>query len=221
MNVRQSVFGEVAVTSGQHVTDVDVRSLVRRLLLFDRVVVKSVLLREVPILIRTFKKTGFTELVNSGLLSFSCEFTSLIVDVSRGGVRHVPLNHFSFGIVDAANRESDLRAQFVRLQSIPGLKGPDRAALEEVIWKSIVRPPTTYGNDLLGQFDNDIRTNTPALKCAILERLRAELATYGLPISDISVRVEEVKPRVFHIEVPLASFGFPAEKSHAMLQTAV
>jgi hypothetical protein len=221
MNLRQSVFGEVAVTSGQHVTCVDIGSLIRRLLLFDRVVIKSIRLREIPVLVRAFQKAGFTQLLNSGLLSFSCEFTSLIVDVSRGGVRDIPPNHFSFGIVDAAHRESDLRAQFVALQSVPGLSNSDRAALEEVVWNSLVRPHETYGRDLLSQFDNDIRTNNPALKCAILERLGAELAPYGLPVSDVSVRVQEVKHRVFHIDAPFASYGFSADKSHGLLQAAL
>lgn len=175
MNVRQSVLGEVAILSGRQVTGVDVGALVRRLLLFDRVVIKSIRLKEVPLLVRAFGKTGFAQLLESRLLSFSSEFTTLAIDVTRGPVRDLPLSQFSFGIVDAANRDSDLRSEFVALQGISGLKNSDRAFLEEIVWTSIVRPPKTYGQDLLNQFDHDVRSNSPALQRAISSRLNSEL----------------------------------------------
>jgi hypothetical protein len=178
MNVRQSVLGEVAVRSGQHLTGVDIGSLIRRLILFDRVIVKSFRLREAPILVRAFGKAGFIDLLNLGLLKFSCEFTSIVYDLKRDGVRHIPLDHFSFATVDAANREADLKSELVALQSISGLKNPERASIEEAIWNSLVRPPETYAKDLLAQVDSDIRANTPVLKCAIMERLKAELRSY-------------------------------------------
>ncbi len=46
MNVRQSVLGEVAVRSGLHLSGVDVGSLVQRLILFDKVIIKSFRLKE-------------------------------------------------------------------------------------------------------------------------------------------------------------------------------
>jgi hypothetical protein len=66
MNVRQSVLGEVAIRSGTNVTAVDISGLLRRLLLFDTVVVKSVRLKELPFLVRGLGKDGFRHLLNSG-----------------------------------------------------------------------------------------------------------------------------------------------------------
>jgi hypothetical protein len=221
MNVRQSVLGEVAVRSGQHLSSVDVGALIRRLILFDRVIVKSFRLREVPVLVRVFGKAGFSQLLESGLLQFSCEFTSLIIDISRGGVRHVPLNHFSFGTADAADRDGTLKAELRCLQSISGLKNPERASLEEVIWKSVVRPPTTYAKDLLQQIDHDLRTNTPALKAAVIEQLRA-VQTPDLTVADIPIEVEETSNRIFHVKNTLAeTFEFSPENAHLVLQKAI
>jgi len=221
MNIRQSVLGPVAAHSGKHVIDVDIGSLVRRLILFDRSIVKSIRLREVPILVRTFRKSGFSELVSSGLLRFACDATSLIVDVHRGGIRDPPPNYFSFGIAAARVDESTLRSELAGLQGIPGLRNNDRSALEDVALSSLATLPGTYGQDLLNQFDSDIRTNIPALKLAIVERLKSERATLNLPLADLQVEVEETSHRVFHIKTSLTSHGFTPDRSHALLQSSL
>jgi len=221
MNVRQSVFGTVAIQSGGHVTGVDIGSLVRRLILFDRVIVRSVRLREMPTFVRTFGKAGFLDLVSSGLLGFACPATFLIIDAHRGGVRDLPADHFSFAVAEAANQDEQLKLELVALQGLPGLKNADRAELEDVVWKAFVRPPRTYGQDLLSQFDHDVRNNTPALKAAILDRLNSELAGYNLPATDIPVQVEETERRIFHVKTPLSSYGFSPDKSHSLLQSSL
>jgi len=221
MHVRQSILGPVAVQSRRTVTGIDIGTLVRRLILFDRTIVKSVGLYEVPFLVRTFHSTGLTELVNSGLLSFACPSTFLIVDLKRGGFRHLPPNHFSFAFGSSGNLEEALRRGFRGLQGIPGLRNAERTGLEDLILKSVLPQPSNYGQDLLNQIDGDIRTNTPALKLALVERLRSEEGTRDLSLSGFSVQVEETSPRVFHIRTPLASYGLAPEKSHALLEKAL
>jgi hypothetical protein len=222
MSFRQSIFGEIATPVGRQPPVVDIGLLIRRLILFDKVIIKSFRLREIPALVRTFGKSGFTRLLDSGLLRFSCEFTSLIVDLGRDGVRHVPLYHFSFGIVDAANRDQDLKSELRSLQSITGLKNSERASMEEAIWRSMVRPSASYGQDLLDQIDNDLRANSPVFKTAVHHRLREELGTPSLPLSEIQLQVEETSKRVFHVKNTLAhSFGISPEKAQLVLQKGV
>ncbi len=221
MNVRQSVLGEIAIRSGLRLAGVDLGSLVRRLILFDKVIVKSFRLREMPILVRAFGKDGFVELVKIGLLQFSCEFTALILDLSRNGIRHVPLEHFSFAKMESPNRDAYLRKELVALQSISGLKNAERAFLEETIWGSLVRPPTTFADDLLTQLDRDLRSNTPALRRAVSDRLKTKLGIPEVP-TDLSIEVEEVSQRVFRIKNTLAaSYGFSAQEAHSLLHEAV
>ncbi len=221
MNIRQAVLGQIAVQSSKHAVDVDVGSLVRRLILFDKTIVKSIRLREVPTLVRTFHLAGFTELVNSGLLRLACDATFLIVDINRNGVRDLPPNHFSFGIASAKIDEPILRSELKGLQGIPGLKNSDRSALEDTILGSLVAPPETYGQELLNQFDSDVRTNIPALKLAVVERLKSEPSIGNFALPDLSVQVQETSHRVFHIKTSLTSHGFTPEKSHALLQSSL
>ena len=220
MNPRHSVLGEIVTLSGRTVTNVNVGALVRRLLLFDTVVVKSFRLREFPVLIRAFGKDGFRQLLGSGFLKFNCEFTVLAGDFARNGVRSVPLEHFHFGIVDAFNREHDLRRELAALQSISGLKNEDRAALEEEIWISLVRPPSSFGKDLLAQVENDLRVNTPALRVAISQQLTEQHPTFRE--SELQVQVEETTSRVFRVKNNIADMvGLPKAKAHDVVQKAV
>src|SRR5262249_50257880 len=144
---------------------------------------------------------------------FSCEFTGLILDLSRDGVPHVPPEHFSFATFNSPDRESALKSELVALQGIAGLNNRERGALEELIWHSLVRPSDTYIQELLKQLDSDIRSNTPALKFAVIERLQKESGASDVHLSDLKIQVEEVKERVFYIKSPLVSIRVFAGKN--------
>jgi hypothetical protein len=222
MSVRRSVLGEIGLRDGQRLSGVDIGSLVRRLLLFDRTVITSFRLKEVPFLVRTFGKAGFSELLNSGSLGFLCGFTSIAIDFNRDGVRSIPLDHFTFGIVSAANPDADLRSELRALQGVPGLKNEERAVLEETVWRSLVRQPATYGQELLSQIDSDLRRNTPALKAALIEALGVELSNRTVPADEIDIEVEETTTRVFHIKNSLPKLlGISPQKAHLVLRHAV
>ncbi|MGD0295297.1 MAG: hypothetical protein ABSB30_15735 [Terracidiphilus sp.] len=222
MDIRQTVLGEIAIRSGQELASIDLGVLIRRLILFDRVIVKSFRLRELPLLVRAFGKTGIQELLASGVLQLSCEFTSIITDIHLNGVRSEPAEHFTFGIVSAVNRDGDLRKELLRLQSVTGLKNIERNAIEQATWNSLVRPPDTFGTDLLRQVDVDLRTNSPSLKAGILDQLSRERGQVGSVISPLEIHVDEPRERVFHIKTRIAKdFGLSPEETHLLLQRSV
>ena len=75
MREAQAVFGPIADferTGPGYIslTNVDVGLLVRRLVLFDKVILRSVRLRELPVLVRAFGESGLRSLISAGLLHF-------------------------------------------------------------------------------------------------------------------------------------------------------
>ena len=221
MHVRQAVLGHISTPSGCHLASVDVGSLIRRLILFDKVIVRSFRLKEVPLLVRTFGVDGFSSLLELGLLCFSCGVTTVILEASSNGVRHLPLNHFSFATAYLNDLDATLRSELRSLQSISGLKNEKRASLEETIWNSLAREPATYRQDLLDQIDRDFRTSTPALKVALIDSVRKELGGRDLKETEVKMSVEETSNRIFHIRNTLPeSFGFSPEQTHLVLQHA-
>jgi len=221
MNVRQSVFGEVAIHSGAQVSGVDLATLLRRLLLFDTVIIKSVRLREIRTLVRAFGKEGFLQLLRSGVLKISCEWTTIVTDVARNGARELPLSQFTFGIVDIPNREAVLRSELSSLEGLPGLKNAEREALVDEIIATLARPPADYGPQILSQLETDLRNNSPVLTAAIGGRIKSRGERNSQPV--IEVRVEETQHRVFRVVTNLeTSLGQTAQQVHSeFLQPAI
>jgi hypothetical protein len=194
-------------------------TLLRRLLLFDTVVVKSVRLAEIRLLVRTFGKTGFLQLLNSGVLKISCETMAFITGIAQNNVSIVPPHHFTFGRAELSDRESFLKKQLASLQGIPGLKNAERTAMEETILAKLVRPPPDFGDKLQAQVTSDIRRNTPALRAAIAEQLKIKLLKSDRPLE---VNVEEKKDVVFHVKTNLGSiFGLSEESVHSLLSASI
>jgi len=140
MSVRQLIFGELAIRTGIQVSGVDLATLLRRLLLFDTVIIRSIRLREALALVRAFGRPDFLELVDSGVLKISCEWITLSLEIAHNGVRELPPSHFSFGIVDVADRDQTLRSELRLLQGVPGLKNiarTHRADMAILEWPAI------------------------------------------------------------------------------------
>src|SRR6266481_78301 len=105
MNVLRIILEDISRRSDDgKPTGADIPRLVQRLLLFDTVILKSPRLVEVPDMIRSFGKHGCLQLLNSGALKISCEFTTIMGDPVHNGVRETPLSHFTFGLIDVADR---------------------------------------------------------------------------------------------------------------------
>jgi hypothetical protein len=94
--------------------------------------------------------------------------------------------------------------------------------LEEAIWNSLLREPATYRDDLLKQLDGDIRANTPALKAALVDKLRTLISTGQLDPQRIEISVEETSDRVFRIDSRLPELlGFSPAQTHKALHDAI
>lgn len=219
MDIRQSVFGEIAIRSGGQVTGADIGALIRRLLLFETVIVRSVRLRELPFLVRAFGKHGFIELLNSGLLKIVCEWTVISTNLEVDGFRALPPCNFSFGIVDIANREDVLRQELRSLQSVSGLKNTERTLIEDYVVSHLLRPQQEYGNQLKAQVESDVRRVSPVLRAAIGKELQARSET---PVECFTLDVEETRSCVFHILTDLQKMlGLSSQSEHDILQMAV
>src|SRR5215472_13241489 len=131
MNLRQSVLCDIAIREARNkVRRVDLRALLRRLLLFDKVTIKSVGLQEVSILAAAFKKDGLRQLVESGVLRFSVEDSAVATDIKRNGIRSLPPFHFNLSPVQIQNPGEKFKRHLKSLESVAGMSQADRLALE-------------------------------------------------------------------------------------------
>lgn len=204
------------------VTNIDVGLLVRRLVLFDKVILRSVRFRELPVLVRAFGESGLRALIDAGLLHFICDQLYAVTDLAMNGVRSLPQFHFNVGIVRTADPQDSLRKEFVALQTISGLKNNQRAAIEEAVWNSQIRYPSEFGDVLLKQIDSDFRSNSQALKSGMLEQLKRLNLKADLSSYDFNLQIEETGQRVFRIHAPFGhDFGLAQEKVHEIIHSGV
>lgn len=208
--------------TGNIVTGVDISALIRRLVLFEKVIVRSVRLEELPQLIRAFGWNGLLTLLGSGSLRFLWDFTTIVTDISRDGIRHLPQSDFSFGIAGLSKPEEDLQRQFGVLRRVSGLKNNQRTKVEEAVRKSLARHPNNFGQLLLNQIDSDLRCNSAALKMGIFRQLPKVLPSVDLSSYKFEIKINEYQPRIFRIETPFAKdFQLTSGEIHRVLQNAV
>jgi hypothetical protein len=227
MRRAQAVLGPIAdfVRTGAgeiQVTNIDAGLLVRQLVLFDRVILRSVRFRELPVLVRTFGANGLRALIDAGLLHFFCDQLCVVTDLAMNGVRSLPRSHFNVGIARMAGDPNILRSEFHALQTVSGLKNSQRAAIEEAVWNSQIRYPAEFGDVLLKQVDSELRSGSSALKTGMLEKLRQLNLKEDLSSYNFDLQIQEMEQRVFRIQAPFArDFGLAPEKADDIIHNGV
>jgi hypothetical protein len=103
--------------------DVDVATLVARLLLFNTYVLQSIRLLEFPAIVKAFGIGATLDLLSSNVLKLHCDATTfgqigqLGVLESRRRKGLLPLGSYSFSVIRSANRQQYLHLLFQNLQS--------------------------------------------------------------------------------------------------------
>src|SRR6476660_5200994 len=91
MDISRRLIGVSAVQSPEgSVTDVDLESLVRRLILFDTYVLHSIRLKEFPLLARRLGYEGLRDLLSTNLIEIRCECLQL-AQTSQSGIFGDPI----------------------------------------------------------------------------------------------------------------------------------
>lgn len=220
MSLRQSVLCDIAVREpGNKVRRVDLRGLLRRLLLFEKVTIKSVGLQEVSILAPAFKKDGLKQLIEAGILRFSVGDSALVTDIQQNGVRSLPLFQFSFSQASVQDPDQKFKKHLKSLESVAGLSQTDRLALEDSVWEHLFRTPANYIQNIMSQSEEDLRTNKWVLLSATNEAIKRK---FGKAAPAFSLKAEEVNPRVFYIGNDLERvLKISQQEAHNILSTAV
>jgi hypothetical protein len=219
MEIRQSILCEIALRDGANVTGIDKEALLRRLLLFDSVTVRSFRLKEIPHLVRLFGFAGLVDLLKSEILHLTCEMSGIVSPDKKDGARVHPYYHFEFGNYEIQDRDVVLKQELVGLQGVPGLKDVQRELVIDTVLAKLRRPPADHQSNLLNQLEHDLRANSPALRVAVNATVRND---FGLQAPNIQVEVNETDTRIFRIDNNLeAALGISNEKAHKIIDSSV
>lgn len=125
-DIYRRLIGLSAITDKVHaVAGVDLNGIIRRLILFDTYILKSIQLKEFPFLITELGFNGTMQLLESPAFEIECEVmavgqTGQIEMPDRVGGTLPPLSYALSGIC-SADRSKDLHRNFQPLHQIPHL----------------------------------------------------------------------------------------------------
>jgi hypothetical protein len=204
---------------------VDSAGLIRRLLLFDRVILQSRGLREFGVLAGQFGADGLLELMRSDALRVQCRMLTVgqIGQTqlgSRAETPPLPLNSFSFVPVTEADRGQYLRSRFREIDKAETLQFRQMVKLKREVASRLVDPIPAVQGEMIAQLNLDLERNAPIVGRAVEMSLRLHLGVQALP-RPVRVTVERIRGGAFRAESNLHEFGLDSAAEHKVIESGL
>ena len=226
--IHQRLLGYSAVidpASGD--PDVDVGGILRRLLLFDTYILKSIRLREFPTIVERLGFDATIELLRSGALRIHLDALTVAqtgqLTVSEWRVRKgiLPKGSYCFHDITIADRRTHISQCFRESIDPIRLAIKDRQKLKHAILESLESPPADIGKDTIDQLNNDLRAMNPALIMSVANQLKVQLGLDADP-EKLFVRLRPLDNEDFETESNLEElFGLDLDQRHKVVERAV
>ena len=205
---RDRFLGPIASEPGKDVEDpavVDFGDLVRKLILFDEIVVESHNLKEPAPIAQKFGYHGAKALLESGRLRLVKDM-ALVADVGQAPVPHrkasLPLGSYSINAVRGTPPRDFLSRQLHKIDAVPGLSSKQAQKLRQIVGTGLVTNPEDALRSAQDQISRDFEANPPALKTAIALALKRQFKLDINP-SDFELRLEPLGHRDWRTETNL------------------
>lgn len=221
-DISRRVMGASAVCSSDgKVIDVDINTLIRRLLLFDKYVLISVRLGEFPLLARYFGYEGLRDLLAAKLIEIRCECLQLGQMAQSGmfGDPRLPLFTYKFNWLDAHDKARYVHDCLGELHSAPNLRNKQVIKLKGAI-ASAIRPLAAekLRPELFPAFQNELLHNEKLVRAAIQMETRRRL----IVTPPFSIAVRQEGEDTFQVETDLHRRAGVAEaEAHQIVEVAL
>jgi hypothetical protein len=220
-----------------------VGAVVRRLLLFERYIIESEGLREIPFLLEAFGEDGFSRLIESGAIRIAADqwWIGQIgqSDIMKPGTNSraaLPLNCFAFktvaflkegyfdttkhpGTIDVFKAAREYYFDELRPAFSPGKASqPVREAIADAL---IERPLAGLGESVLEAMQVDLLGHNALIRHATALESSKQLGS-SVRADDLDVVVEQTNEQTYTTGSNLGrSFGLAPEAEHDVLQKAL
>jgi hypothetical protein len=204
MDINRSLIGVSAILSEDgRVADVDLESLVRRLLLFDRYVLHSVRLQEFPILARRLGYERLRDLLSANLIEVRCECLQLTQTAQSGmcGDPVLPSFHYQFHWIDAHDKASYVDDGLQSMHEVGSIRHKDILRLKRAIANAIRPLSPEIRPQLFPPFQHELLYNLGLVKKSVELAIRRRL---GQEAPSFSLKVHQESENTFRAETDLA-----------------
>ena len=202
LHLGQTWIGHIATVSVGDDIAVDAAKLLRYLLLFDRVIIHSVRLREFGALARTLGVSGLSALLRNGAIRVHCHALTMAQTGQSnigGRTTPLPLGSYSFRSLLHADRRTYLHKCFQNVKPGRGLTYKESKRLKRDIANRLIDPTDTVRHEMDDQFLSDLRSSAPQISTALSMELKRNYAIAASP-SDLGLKIHEFSERDFRVE---------------------
>jgi hypothetical protein len=222
MDIGRRLIGASAIVSSEgKVTDVDLESLVRRLLLFDGYVLHSIRLQEFPVLARRLGYEGLRDLLSAKLIEVRCECLQLAQTAQSGmfGDPILPNFHYQFHWIDAHDKTKYVHDCLQAMHEVSGIPHKNILRLKRSIADAIRPLSAEVRPQLYPPFQRELLHNSELVKksveLAVRNKLRREVAPFSL-------KVHQESENTFRAETDLArSLGPNNAETHRLIEAGL
>jgi hypothetical protein len=202
---------------------VDFGDLVRKLVVFEEVILDSPRLTEIPPLVEKFGYAGMKALLESRRLRIHAEAvtigeigrTTVLESVAAKGA--LPLGSYMFANVRLADRRNDIHNMLQPINAAAGVDGKQSKKLRRLVAETIAVPPDDSGERALELMMADLKANASWIKDAIALVARRDHAK-DIDPSQFELRVEQIGDREFRTETNIGQLlGLDDEATHKLV----
>jgi hypothetical protein len=221
MDISRRLIGVSAVFSEDgKVVDVDLESLVRRLILFDCYVLHSIRLQEFPILARRLGYENLRDLLSANLIEIRCECLQLMQTAQSGifGDPVLPDFSYQFHWIDA-QKPKYVHDCLQGMHEVSGIRHKDVLRLKRSIAEAIKALPPEVRPQLFPPFQNELLQNPDLVRKAVELAIRNKLGREGVLFS---LKIHQESESIFRAETDLAeTLGVEKREAHKLVETGL
>jgi len=189
MDIGRRLIGVSAIVSPDgKVVDVDLESLVRRLLLFDTYVLHSIRLQEFPALARRLGYEPLRDLLSANLIEVRCECLQLSQTGQSAifGDPILPSFHYQFHWIDAHDKTEYVHDCLQARHEVPGITHKDVVRLKRSIAEAIRPLSAEVRPQLFPPFQQELLHNSglvrKSVELAVRNKLNREVGLFWIKI---------------------------------------
>ncbi len=225
MDITGRLLGQAAIVEDASVVGVDLNAVVRRLILFDTYILKSIRLKEFPFLTSELGFDGMMQLLQSSAFEVECECIATgqtgqagILDVrARKGV--LPALSYSISGIDAGDRKKYIHDCLQPLHQVSGLTQKQVVKLKRAVANKLTRPPDGFAAKLAKTATADVTTKPHLLRKSVELSARAILNTDP---GAFELSVHAIDSEDFRVETNLPQrLGISVETAHKVVEGGV
>ncbi len=194
MDITKRNLGTAVIADEGHaIVGADVGGILRRLVLFDTFILKSIRLQEFPFVVAALGYDGTMELLKSSAFELQCESVALgqtgqtSVLESRVAKGILPPLSYCISGIDTHDHEEYIHKALQPLHEIPGLGHRQVLALKRAIVGKIVRLCPGFAGKVAAQATSDIVSKPHLVKSAVAHAAKRVLNTPTIPEFRIEV----------------------------------